>query len=248
MPGNQVACDPVDVGGQLGDQFAPLLGRSVDRVGDVVVDARPDHVRAVPLGALLFYPLAQEHVLARRMLIEPARELGQGEHARPELGVRGDHLAHVTARHGEHDIPPAQVAKVKAQFPKAWAWSDESAEACSSGYVLYGWTGLMPASCTGGTMIVPLDRQWEVWGWPNRTIQRMARAGGRIVVTGPHAAVRTGLSLPEQIGDIPSTFNGYLWVDDLWNVGPALNSSIDRRNGHQIDMAEKALAAPRAKQ
>ncbi|MBO9498786.1 MAG: hypothetical protein J7496_12965 [Novosphingobium sp.] len=143
---------------------------------------------------------------------------------------------------------PAQVAKVKAQFPKAWAWSDESAEACSSGYVLYGWTGLMPASCAGGTMIVPLDRQWEVWGWPNRTIERMAKAGGRIVVSGPHAAVRTGLSLPEQIGDIPSTFNGYLWVDDLWNVGPALNSSIDRRNGHQIDMAEKALAARRAKQ
>jgi hypothetical protein len=32
----------------------------------------------------------------------------------------------------------------------------------------------------------------------------------------------TGIEQPEQLGDVPRDFRGYLWVEDIWNVGPAL--------------------------
>ena len=47
-----------------------------------------------------------------------------------------------------------------------------------------------------------------------------------------------GLTLPEQLGEIPSTFNGYVWVDDIWTVGPALRPGRDFRTQAQMDAAE----------
>ncbi len=126
--------------------------------------------------------------------------------------------------------PSAPVARVRAQFPKAWFWDEAAAADCSSSYVLYGWSGITPASCKGGTIVIPLDRQWQFWGWPNRLIARMKAAGGRIVLTGPTSdGMEKGLSLPEQIPEVPASFNGYLQEADIWTVGAALHSSADHR-------------------
>jgi hypothetical protein len=38
-----------------------------------------------------------------------------------------------------------------------------------------------------------------------------------------------GLDLPEQVGHIPVNFNGYVWVDDMWSVGPALSPGASSR-------------------
>ena len=47
-----------------------------------------------------------------------------------------------------------------------------------------------------------------------------------------------GLTLPEQLGEIPASFNGYVWVDDIWTVGPALRPGRDFRTQAQMDAAE----------
>lgn len=209
-----------------GGKTFPLRGQNIGAIPPIEAI-----VNALPQSPILFHFVSGEPSDAD-LLLKALKAAGR------DAATRND---------GFHGTP-AQVERIKAQLPKNWAWSDEGAADCSGSYALYGWTGIMPASCEGGTMIIPIDRQWEFWGFPNRLIARMAKAGGRIVVAGPHGVNLAGLSLPEQIGDVPSSFNGYLWVDDMWNIGPALHSSIDRRNGHQIDLAEKALEARRAKQ
>ncbi len=142
------------------------------------------------------------------------------------------------------------VDRIKQLYPKAWAWSMESAKRCTKEYILHGWTSIIPESCEGGTIIVPLNYQWAFWGWPNRLIQRMDSVGARVVVIGPYGEgeAGTGLTLPEQLGDIPSTFKGYVWVEDIWTVGPALRPSRDIRNQAQIDAAEAGLTRRRERQ
>jgi glycerophosphoryl diester phosphodiesterase len=143
---------------------------------------------------------------------------------------------------------PAQVDRIHHQFPKAWAWSPERAKACTKDYLLYGWTSIVPESCRNGTIMVPLNLQWAYWGWPNRLIQRMNGVGARVIVIGPYGDdAGTGLTLPEQLGQIPSTFKGYVWVDDIWTVGPALRPSRDYRTAAQIDAAEEGLKRRRAR-
>jgi glycerophosphoryl diester phosphodiesterase len=50
-----------------------------------------------------------------------------------------------------------------------------------------------------------------------------------------------GLTLPEQLGKIPSSFKGYVWVDDIWTVGPALRPNRDIRTKEQREAAEAGL-------
>jgi glycerophosphoryl diester phosphodiesterase len=137
---------------------------------------------------------------------------------------------------------PAQIERIRRSFPKAWAWSPQQAKACTKGYLLYGWTSIIPESCRGGTIMVPLNLQWAYWGWPNRLIQRMDSVGARVIVIGPYGDdAGTGLTLPEQLGEIPASFKGYAWVDDIWTVGPALRPARDYRTQAQIDAAEAGL-------
>jgi glycerophosphoryl diester phosphodiesterase len=142
---------------------------------------------------------------------------------------------------------PAPVARIRTHFPKAWAWSKEGAKACTKEYMIMGWFGIMPEACTGGTIIVPLNYQWMVPGWPNRALARFKAAGTRVIVTGPRGDdAMAGLDLPEQLGDIPNSFKGYVWVEDIWTVGPALRPNRDIRTNAQLKAARAALEARRA--
>ena len=132
------------------------------------------------------------------------------------------------------------IARLAELFPDSWVVDLGRAYACSAGYMRTGWLTIVPEACENGTLIVPLDKQYLFAGWPNRTIARMEEVGARIVVTGPHdgETVTYGLDLPEQFGEIPDSFNGYIWIDDLWILGPALRPGFNDRDEEE----RKALA------
>ena len=144
--------------------------------------------------------------------------------------------------------PPEPIARIRQLYPDNWAFSPDAARQCASDYVMTGWYGAVPDSCKGGTMLIPVDAQWKFWGWPNRLIQRMEEHGGQVIVTGPEidGYDMTGLTMPEQLGDVPNTFNGYLWVDDSWTVIPAFKPKLDGRRDSQKEAAAEALAKRRA--
>jgi glycerophosphoryl diester phosphodiesterase len=134
------------------------------------------------------------------------------------------------------------IDRLRQIHPDAWAWSIEGAKKCSKDYVLTGWTGIVPESCRDGTIIIPINYQPLFWGWPNRLIKRMDSVGARVIVTGPYGGENgMGLALPEQLGKVPNSFKGYIWVEDIWTVGPALRPGRDVRSKAQIDAAEAGL-------
>lgn len=150
------------------------------------------------------------------------------------------------AFYAEHEAGP--IARVHALAPQAWAFSAEGARACTAAYRTQGWFGLVPAACKGGTMMIPLDRQKSLAGWPNRLLARMAGAGGHVIVTGPERAGDdpAGLALPEQFTEVPASFNGFIWVSDIWNLGPALFPGSDTRSRAEQDAGEAAVKERRA--
>lgn len=146
--------------------------------------------------------------------------------------------------------PAAPIARIRQHFPESWVINTDDAAKCGNDYLLYGWTGIMPASCHKGTMVIPLDRQWPYWGWPNRLMARMEAVGGKVLLAGPHSAQAPypGLTRPQQLGEVPLGFSGYLWVEDIWTVGPALRPSQDRRTPAERQRAEEGLARRAAQQ
>lgn len=136
---------------------------------------------------------------------------------------------------------PAQRAVILKHFPKAWVWGKDSVTACTKGYAITGWLGQVPEACRGGTLMVPLNLQWAFAGWPDRTLARMRAVGARVMIVAPRGqSGPPGLDLPEQLGDVPKNFKGYVWVSDIWNVGPALRPGRDLRTNAQLTLVEAA--------
>lgn len=136
----------------------------------------------------------------------------------------------------------APITRIRELFPDAWAWNGEEARACSEEYAAYGWSGILPGSCRGKTMLIPLNYQWMFWGWPNRLIARMEEYGGEIIIIGPVGDNRPrGITLPEQLTEIPNSFNGYVWTEDAFTTLPALIPRFDNRTQEEIDASQAAL-------
>ncbi|WP_298335808.1 glycerophosphodiester phosphodiesterase family protein [uncultured Erythrobacter sp.] len=141
------------------------------------------------------------------------------------------------------------INRIREIFPEAWSWNTDGARLCSKDYVLFGWSGYLPQSCRGETLLVPLNYQWAFWGWPNRLIARMEKYGGQVIVIGPIGEnLPRGLTLPEQLTEIPNSFNGYVWIEDAFTITPALIQRLDDRTQEEIDAGEVALDARRARQ
>jgi glycerophosphoryl diester phosphodiesterase len=118
----------------------------------------------------------------------------------------------------------------------------DEAKRCTKDYLKWGWLTIIPDSCRNGVIMVPLSHQWLFAGWPNRLLQRMNSVGAKVIVIGPRGGKSgTGLTLPEQLAEVPSTFRGYLWVEDIWTVGPAFRPSRDIRTEAQVDAADAGL-------
>jgi glycerophosphoryl diester phosphodiesterase len=120
--------------------------------------------------------------------------------------------------------PQPVLDRMRRHAPKAWMFDPESVRPCEEDYLRWGWTSFTPESCRGATVMIPLDGQWAIWGWPNRFLARMqARHATTIMLgdrQGPDRLV--GIERPEQLNDVPRSFRGYLWVEDIYSVGPSL--------------------------
>lgn len=118
----------------------------------------------------------------------------------------------------------AAVAAINKARPEAWAFSIKSARTCASDYRLAGLWGSVPASCQNATMLLTLDDLgYTLWGWPNRFLARMKTAGVRVIISEDVVDGQIkGLSEVNQYGDIANSFNGYIWVDNIAESGPAL--------------------------
>ncbi|MFN7324812.1 MAG: hypothetical protein ACK5SM_08715, partial [Sphingomonadales bacterium] len=84
--------------------------------------------------------------------------------------------------------------------------------------------GSVPQSCTNGVMLLTLDDLgFTLWGWPNRFLDRMAKAKTMVIIAqSVEGTAIKGLTEPSQYGEIAKDFNGYIWVDKIEELGPAL--------------------------
>jgi len=116
------------------------------------------------------------------------------------------------------------IERMRKLAPDIWAWTAEEGLACASDYLTAGWIGSFPDSCKGRTMIVSLDQQWRIAGWPNRTAERMEQHDGHIILAAGQDdyGELVGLRDWKQLRDINGSYKGWLWVDDITTVGPAL--------------------------
>jgi glycerophosphoryl diester phosphodiesterase len=118
---------------------------------------------------------------------------------------------------------PAALARQRRQTQAGWTIEPAASETCLSGYRARGWLGLVPESCRGTTILVPRRGEWTFWGWPYRFFDRLAGAGARLLIEGDAGRDGlVGLERPEQLGEVPHDYRGLLLIEDMYDVGRAL--------------------------
>lgn len=115
---------------------------------------------------------------------------------------------------------PAALARLRQLTRAGWTLDRAASDACLSGYRAWGWLGVVPDSCRDTAVIVPRRGQWTFWGWPYRFFDRLAGAGARLYIEGD--ADDLGLEQPEQLGEVPHDYRGLLLIEDMYEVGRAL--------------------------
>ena len=118
----------------------------------------------------------------------------------------------------------AAARYIRSLRPGHDAFSIAGARKCASDYRLSGLWGSVPEGCTNGTMLLTLDDiGFTLWGWPNRFLARMKDANVRVIIAEDVVDGQIkGLTDVNQYGDIAGSYNGYIWVDDIEELGPAL--------------------------
>lgn len=185
-----------------GGKTFPLRGRGVGAMPTL-----EEVLQAVP-GTPLIVTFKSQDPADADAFVAAVRRAGQQVDGR--FGFSGD---------------PAVADRLKKLVPRAWIFGKATIKACLTDYLKLGWTGYVPETCRDTTVAIPLNYQWMVWGWPNRFLDRMAKANTRVMLLGDmdENLMAAGLVRPEQLAEVPRDYRGYLWVDNMYDVGRALN-------------------------
>jgi glycerophosphoryl diester phosphodiesterase len=183
-----------------GGRTFPLRGRGIGGMATV-----EEALREVPTTRLIFNLPGGDPAVADALVAAFGRA---GMKIDGKYGFHGD---------------PAVVARVKALAPAAFTFAAGGPSPCLGDYFRVGWTSFVPASCRNTNVILPLDGQFALWGWPNRFLARMAGAGTQVMMVSRQSeGALVGLETVEQIDDVPRDFRGYLWIEDFFTVGRAV--------------------------
>lgn len=207
-----------DGSGRLAERPAAYLRRL-----DIGHGYTPDGGQTFPLrgrgrGGM---PIAEE-VLRAFPLVNLIFTLSEPRDADALVAAFGRAGVPVDNRHGFAG-PPAALARLRQLTPAGWLIDPQASEACLDGYRAWGWLGLVPETCRGVTISIPRRGEWTLWGWPYRFLRRMAGGGARLFIAGdPGGGALVGLERPEQLGEVPHDYRGLLLIEDMHDVGRAL--------------------------
>lgn len=131
------------------------------------------------------------------------------------LRARGhptDHRLWVFAARGAH-------VRLRTLAPRARVDAKARMKRCAIRYLLLGWSGYVPDACRGASVGVPVNLRWAYWGWPNRFLHRMERAGAQVMLVGPIGHDEPMVSEPAQLDAVPAGFSGLIATDHVERIG-----------------------------
>lgn len=121
------------------------------------------------------------------------------------------------------------MSEIRARLPEIRVLSRPWLKRCLLRYIGLGWSGYVPRDCRDTLVVVPANARRWMWGWPNRFLRRMDRAGTHVIVIGDYRGegFSQGIDDPERLKEFPSDFSGTIWTDRIDLLGPAASSGRD---------------------
>lgn len=117
------------------------------------------------------------------------------------------------------DLP---MNALKEQLPDLRVMSRFRLKQALVDYLATGWSGRTPSSCRNTLIHVPEKYAPFLWGWPNRFLARMEKAGSRVVLVAGEGKESRGFDSIEDLSRLPENYRGGIWTNRIDRIGPHL--------------------------
>jgi glycerophosphoryl diester phosphodiesterase len=97
--------------------------------------------------------------------------------------------------------------------PDLTAISVESTKRCFYDYLLYGWSGFFPSSCSEIPILLPPSKANYLWGYPEKFVARAQRNGSSVYLWAKHAPITAVLEQPHGVGLVTGDISGVRKLD-----------------------------------
>ncbi len=116
------------------------------------------------------------------------------------------------------------TAVLKQLMPDLKTTTRVSAMACLKDYSRWGWSGIVPASCSNGVVYLPVNIAPHLWGWPYRMLDRFRSAGSEVFVIGPYHGgnYSSGVDTLKDYKDLPTDWPGGIMTNELTLIAGAM--------------------------
>lgn len=104
---------------------------------------------------------------------------------------------------------PKGEAWFAAAYPALTTISVESTKTCVMDYLLYGWSGVFPESCSNRPILLPPDKAKYLWGYPRTFAARAQHEGSQVYLWAEHKPLNSyELEIHNGIGVITGDIQG----------------------------------------
>lgn len=112
------------------------------------------------------------------------------------------------------------IEVVRRLTPYVRTISRSTIKSCLIRYIGFGWTGIVPEACRKAIIVVPVNVAPWLWGWPDRLLDRMAKANSAVFVLGPYKGEKfsTGIDTPELWSRLPQAYSGGVWTNEIETI------------------------------
>lgn len=112
------------------------------------------------------------------------------------------------------------MASLKAELPDLRVMSKATLKKGLVSYVVVGWTGYVPEGCRNAQIHVPEKYAPLLWGWPDRFLNRMERAGSRVILVAGDGDFSKGFDEVADLQRLPAGYTGGIWTNRVDRIGP----------------------------
>ncbi|PWW25445.1 glycerophosphoryl diester phosphodiesterase [Cytobacillus oceanisediminis] len=112
------------------------------------------------------------------------------------------------------------IAALKEKMPGMRVMSKATLKSCLLPYLAAGWTGYIPNSCEETQLHVPEAYAKWMWGWPNKFLNRMDKAGTNVIVVAGDGGWSEGFDKPADLGRLPAGYSGGIWTNRIDLIAP----------------------------
>jgi glycerophosphoryl diester phosphodiesterase len=114
------------------------------------------------------------------------------------------------------------VAVVRTRMANIKTMSARQEMGCLLSYLVVGWSGFVPPSCTNSLILVPRDYGKWLWGWPDRFADRMRGVSSEVFVLGPRGGdeFSSGIDTAEAFATIPHREHLGIWTNRIDRIAP----------------------------